>query len=254
LRHGNFTILRVAQLDKPGVFREAARVDKEWNPVAVIYLAGPADILHRDGLPGGGIVGDGGHSERDAVRSNPPDEVLQPFQVHVALERQVGLGVIAFRDGQVNRIRAKHEQVRLGRVKMAVVRHYLAGFDQRLEQHAFRRPALMGWQDVRKAEHFLHRAFKMREAARAGIRLIPAHYSRPLRITHRAGAAVGQQVHEHVFRWHGEQVVVRFRQRVRALLRGSNLQLLNNFDTKWFDKRDGHGLSFKSFGLLAKHA
>jgi len=206
----------------------------------VINFASPTNILHRNRLPGSGIIGDSGHAQRDAVRPHPLDQILQPLQIHVALKRQIQLGVIPFRDGQINRVCAKDKQVCLGCVKMAVIGHDLAGFHQRLKKHAFRRPSLMRGQHTRKTQHFLHSALKMREAARASIRFIPAHNTRPLGVAHRAGSAVGQQVHKHIFRGHGKQVVVRVCQRGRALFAGGDLQFFYNFYAEWFDEWNGH--------------
>ena len=53
---------------------------------------------------------------------------------------------------------------------------------------------LVGWDDVRVAEHAPHRGLEAEEAPRAGVRLVPFHHTRPLVRAHRPGSGVGEEI------------------------------------------------------------
>ncbi len=78
------------------------------------------------------------------------------------------------------------------------------------------------------------------EAAGAGVGFVAAHDARPLVRAHGGGAAVGQQVDQHVLGRDGEQVIAAAAQEFLALLEGGELDRLDRLDLERLD--DGfHG-------------
>jgi len=68
--------------------------------------------------------------------------------------------------------------------------------------------------------------------------------SKPVMLgAHGAGATVGEQIDDHVFRAQREDVVVRCPDHLLTLLRGGHLDLLDHFDAERLDDRLEHGAS-----------
>ena len=84
-------------------------------------------------------------------------EGVEPIHVHVAFERVPRCRIVALRDEQVDRRPAGELDVGTGGVEMRVVRDDLAGATDRSEQDLFRRPSLMGRDDVPEREEILNR-------------------------------------------------------------------------------------------------
>jgi hypothetical protein len=86
-------------LDEPGVLGEAAGVQEERNVVMGADLARLFDVLEGYRLAAAAVIGHRQHDQRDLPGPLPIDERLQLGDVHVALERQVGVRIIGRRPG-----------------------------------------------------------------------------------------------------------------------------------------------------------
>ena len=152
--------------------------------------------------------------------------------------------MVAFLDHQVERLSPAGLDVGAGRVEVVVVRHDVARLAQHAEEDALGGAALVCGDDVLEAGDLLHRLFEAVERAAAGVALIPAHHAGPLRRRHRAGAAVGQQIDQHVVGAQQEQVVAGLLQHLGAVLVGREVDRLDGFDFERFDdgfEGVGHG-------------
>ena len=75
---GSFILVSLfAELDEPGVFREAAGVEVERDFVTLADRADRADIFHRNGLASAGVVSDGEHDEWNMARGPRAESELQ---------------------------------------------------------------------------------------------------------------------------------------------------------------------------------
>ena len=79
--------------------------------------------------------------------------------------------------------------------------------------------SLVGGDDVLEAGQFADLVVEAVEASRAGVRLVAAHDARPLIGAHGRRAAVGQQVDQHVFGGHQEEIVAASPQDLLAIVR-----------------------------------
>ena len=147
-------VARLALLDEPGVLGEAARVEEERQAVAVAHLAHGPQVGHRDRLAAHRVVGHGHEHDRDVLAPRSLDQPLQRVDVHVALERR------ASRAGRgpamtVDRLGASELDVGARGVEMGVVGDDLARAADDREEDLFRRPALVGRDDVLEREELL---------------------------------------------------------------------------------------------------
>ena len=124
--------------------------------------------------------------------------------------------------------------VRARRVEVRVRRDDLARVDDRAEEDALGAAALVRRHDEREAEHLLDRRLEPREALRAGVGLVAEHHRRPLRVAHRAGAGVGQEIELDVARGELEDVPAGDLERALALLARRRADGLDHLDPKRF--------------------
>ncbi len=247
LPHRPVLIAFFPQFDEEGVLGEAAGVEVKRDAVLVGEGGHLPDVSHGHRLPAHGVVGDGEHDQRNALRPHLGDELLQGPGVHVAFEGMYGLGDLPFGDHQVHRPGTLVLHVGPGGVEVGVVGHHVALlvpygilWTHDREQYALGGPALVGGDDVLKAEDRLHRCLEAPPAGAAGIGLVPTHGRRPLLAAHGSRAAVGEQVDEHVLGAKGEEVVVGRLQDGLPLRAGGHANRLNGLDTEGLD--DGlHG-------------
>ena len=74
-------------LDEVAVFSPASDVEDQGDVVLVRNAVDLTDVAHGDRLAADGVVGDAGENQRDILRADSGDELLELFDVHVALER-----------------------------------------------------------------------------------------------------------------------------------------------------------------------
>ena len=182
-----------------GIFREATGIDVKRNAGRPGYAADVANIGHRNGLPTTRIVRNRHHDDGNAFRAVLGDEFLECLDIHVALERVIGVEITCFGTGQVDRRTSNELDVAARRVEVGVVRHDGVGFDHDPEQDVFRCPALMRWNDLLESEYVFHGVAKTVPAARPGVGLVAAHHGSPGFGGHGAGAGVRQQIDYDVF-------------------------------------------------------
>ena len=175
-----------------------------------------------------------------------PISRMNSFQrrgVHVPLEIGDAVGVDALGRGQIDRHGAGELDVRAGRVEMGVVGHVLARPAHDREQNLLRRAALVRRDDILESGQFLDLIEKAIEAPRPRIRLIAPHDAGPLVGAHRRGAAVGQQIDQHVLGRHHKEVISAFFQDFFSLLQGSELDRLDRLDLERLDNGfHGHNM------------
>jgi hypothetical protein len=150
-----FGELRLALLDEPRVFGEAAAVEEEGHAVFLADRLRAADIGERDGLAAAGVVRDGDHRERH-LAGVFREAALERGKVHVALERRAEGGFPPLGHGQVEGDGAARLDVGAGGVEVRVVRHDVAGLQHGGEQDALRGAALVRGDDVGEAGDVAH--------------------------------------------------------------------------------------------------
>ena len=74
-------------LDEVAVFSPASDVEDQGDVVLVRDAVDLTDVAHGDRLAADGVVGDAGEDQRDILGADSGDELLELFNVHVALER-----------------------------------------------------------------------------------------------------------------------------------------------------------------------
>ena len=214
--------------------RQASR--NSGLPCASHDLADRVQVGQRHRLPAAAVVGDRHEHDRDVVPALAQQRV-QRRDVHVALERVVGLRVAALRDDQVDGLRPGVLDVGPGGVEVRVVRHDLPGPREHGEEDLLGRPALVGGDDVLEREQLAHGVAEHVVRRRAGVGLVAVLDRRPLVAAHRAGARVGEQVDQHVLGVHLEQVVAGpDHGRLRCCARG-HPQRLHRVDPERLDDR-----------------
>ena len=74
-------------LDEVAVLGPAGDVEDQGDVVLVRDAVDLTDVAHGDRLAADGVVGDAGEDQRDILGADSGDELLELFDVHVALER-----------------------------------------------------------------------------------------------------------------------------------------------------------------------
>ena len=193
-------------------------------------LADRSHVLQRDRLAPAGVVRHGEHDQRDALATDPFDQLLERGRVHVPLEGMAAVGVGSLGDDEVQRLGPGVLDVGPGRVEVGVVRHDVPRLAQGAEQQAFGGAPLVRGQDVLVAEDVPHRTLEAVEAAAAGVALVAVHEGPPLPGAHRPGARVGQQVDDDRLGGQQEDVVVRALEVLRPLLPSGRADRLDRLD------------------------
>ena len=205
---GPIGVARLALVDEPGVFGEAAgvQIERECH-AARSHALDRLDVGHGDRLPAAGVIGDGEHDQRNACRAFGGDQGFQRAHVHVALEIQARLRVGGFGNGQIHGARAGEFDIGAGGIEVGVGGDHVAGLAHHGEQDAFGRASLVGGNHVAEAGQLVGRALQAEEALAAGVGFVAAHHGGPLLGGHGAGARIGQQIDQDVARVDEEQVV-----------------------------------------------
>ncbi len=154
----------------------------------VAHLPHLSEVLQGDRLASSRVVGDGHHDEGDALHTHRGDRLLKRLNVHVALERMLGLAVASLRDQEVAGLGALELDIGSGGVEVGVGGHHIAFSDHRRKEKPFGSPALMGGQDLVEAGDRGDRLAEPLVGAAAGVRLVTSHHPRPLTRGHRTRA------------------------------------------------------------------
>ena len=157
LRDGLIGVALLVHLDKVAVFRPAGHIEHHRDIVAVGHPVDLLDVVHGNGLPTHGVIRDAAEDQRHILRPHAFNELLQLFDVHVALEG-VLLIAAALRDRpqqlfivKVAWNRAHLLDVALGGIEVTIGGNgeFPAGvtltqdIPHDLHQHGLRRPALL---------------------------------------------------------------------------------------------------------------
>ncbi len=238
----------LAGLDEPGVLREPAGVEEQRHVMAVADLPDAAQVLERHRLPASRVVRDRDHHDRNVLRPRLEQRV-ERLEVHVPLERVHQARLAAFRNDEVDCVRARRLDVRARRVEVGVVRDDLAGPSDRREQDPLRRSSLMRGDHVLEREELLDRREEAEPRWRSGIALVTVLDRGPLVARHRAGPRIGQEVDEDVLGAQVEQVVAGLADLLAAFRLRRQPKRLDRVDPERLDDRlEGwrHGRSIRA--------
>src|SRR6185369_14010490 len=206
-----------------------------WQTIAGTDRSHFADVLHRHRLPTSGIVRYGEHYEWNTLRPHALDELTERFSIHVSLKRVSDRRLIKFRDRKIDRFGPEVFDVCASRIKVCVVGDDASFLAHDGKQDALSSAALVRGNHLLKSKDVAHHCFKSIKTRAAGVRLVATHQGRPLSRTHRRGAAVGQQVDDHVFRFEQKQVVEGFIKISFALRPRRHFDWFDYFDSEWFN-------------------
>ena len=137
------------------------------------------DIFQAHRLSAPRIIGDRGHDTRDRIPVLCK-KCFQPFKIHVALEGMQILRIRALPDHQIMGQRPRSLDIAPRRVKMRIGGDMLPLPPDQGKQDGFRRPSLMGGNDVLEIHQVPHRLFKAQKGRRTGIAFIATHDRGPL--------------------------------------------------------------------------
>ena len=176
---------------------------------------------------------------RDLVFSDFIDQCIQFVEVDVAFERMLRLSVVGIIDDDVHKCCASQLLVQASRREVHVARYIVTWRDQDLAQDIFCAPALVTGNRIAVAVVLFDRVPQMIKIPATGVRLIAHHDARPLAITHRTNARIGQQIDINIFGTQQERVVARFSNGRQTVFPAGHLDQLNHLDFVGF----GPGLS-----------
>ena len=219
------------------VLGKSARVEEERRIVAIANRTNRANVFEADRLPAAAVVRYREHHQRNTVRADVLEQSLELAQVHVALEGVPRRRDIGFVDHQIHRGRTGVLRVRPRRVEVVVVGYDHVRPTQDLEQDSFARPPLVRREYVLETGDALQPIVEPVIADRARVRLVAAHDPRPLLAAHRSGAAVGEQVDQHVGSVDLKDVEPGALEDGLALGACCQSNRLNRLDSKRFDNR-----------------
>lgn len=204
----------------------------------------PPEVGHGDRLPATRVVRDRHHAERDVLATAFAEEGLKLVEVQVSLERVLVVRVAGPVVDEVHRLGPLVFDVGAGRVEVAVVGDGLARLAEQAAEDLLGGAALVGRDDVAETEDVAHDLLEATEAPRAGITFVADHDRPPLVGAHRAGAAVGQQVNEHVVGVNQEGVEVGATQNLVPLPLAREADRLDRLDPEGLDDLAMHGTRF----------
>src|SRR5437879_2317263 len=139
------------------------------------------------------------------------------------------------RNRQVQRLRAAEFDIGARRIEMRIVRHDAALAAYHGKQNALGGAALMGRDNMSKAEDVLNRGPKSLEARRTRVGLITTHHGGPLFGRHRGGSRIREQVDQYRFGGNEKQVIAGLLEQALTLLSCGTADGLNAFDPKRLD-------------------
>ena len=185
-------------LNEIGIFHHAGGIEINLDAVLVAQGAQGFDVCHADGLSACHVDRASHADVGDIVRADFVDQCLHFVQINVAFEwMQVG-GVVRLVNDDIGERAARQFLMQTCGGEIHVARNVLSLFDDCLADEMFRAASLMRGKDIFVTVHFLDSRFEMIEVAASRVGFIAHHHARPLTVTHRASAAVGQQVNVHI--------------------------------------------------------
>ncbi len=203
--------------------------------MAITNGADRLDVLQADRLAAAAVVGDGHHANRDSFGANACDQPLELGRVEVSLERMARSRLKSFVDDQVDGFCTGFLDVCAGGIEVVVARDDLAGPADQLEQDTLAGTPLMRRQDMRHPGQFEEDRLEVIPAPPSGVRLVGAKHSGPLRVAHRRGAAIGQEVNQDVLGGNLKRIEVGVSEDLFALFRRREPDRLDHFDLERLD-------------------
>ena len=88
-------------------------------------LANRSEISERDRLAAARVIRDRHHHQGNPLRSLPPDQGLQSFDVEVTFKRKTSLGIRRFPNRQIDGLSPHEFDVRPRGIEMGIVWDYL---------------------------------------------------------------------------------------------------------------------------------
>jgi hypothetical protein len=155
----------------------------------------------------------------------------------VPLELVLRARVFAGVDDEINGLRPRVLDVAACRIEVVVARNDLSLAAQQFEEDSLARPSLVRRQDMRHAGDFAEHFLEVKPTARPGVRFVAADHSGPLVGRHRGGAAVGQEVDDHVLGGDLKHIEVRSPQDFLTLLARGEFDRLDHLDLERLDDR-----------------
>src|SRR5690554_1990387 len=160
--------------------------------------------------------------------------MLQLMQIDVTLEGYLQRGIMCFITNHIHKNASVSFLMIAGGGKIHISRYILTRFDRDLRQQVLCPSALMGGYDMSEPKHLPHSLFEVAEIAAAGISFITQHHPGPLTVTHRIGAAVGQQININLFTGNKECVIAGLFYNFLSFYTRGYFHLFYRFDTERF--------------------
>ena len=222
-----------AGLDEVGVFSETGGVEDDRHAVLVADFADFLQVLHRNRLAAGGVVGHRHDNERH-VSLVFGQSFVQFGRIHIPFERYFQLGVGSFIDRAVQSDGPAVFDMAFCRVEMGIARDHIAFFHGSREEHVFGSAALVGRQHVLESGDFFNHVLHIEERTGTGIAFVSQHDGSPLFVAHRSGPGVGQEIYVHLVRWQFEQVVLGFLDPLFTFFTGAAVDVFYHLDAVGF--------------------
>ncbi len=231
-------VIRVALLDKPGVFGKAGGIDHHRNMVTTCKLGNSLHIAHGDRLTASTVAGDSDDDSGHVVGPQRLYGVGQATEIEIPLPGIRRSGVEGLWCEQVDGPRARQLYMGLGGVEVVVGdedrRLALATLDQLGKEDLLGPAPLVGGHHMLVAKQLAHGTLQLDEVAAARIGFIPHHDAGPLAIGHGARAAVGQQIDIDIFGQQQEGIPASGLKGGAALGASGLFDGLDHLDTKGF--------------------
>ena len=147
------------------------------------------------------------------------------------------LGFARVGDRNVDRAAAEIFDIGARRVEVRVRRDDLTRNADAGEKYALRSPPLVRGDHVAETEELFDARLEPEPRARARVRLVAAHDSRPLFRGHRPGSRIGEEVDEDILGANLEHVPTRLGENLASFLAGRHADRLDALDAERLDDR-----------------
>src|SRR6516165_10484807 len=137
----------LAHLDEVCIFGEPACVQVQGNLLSRADFFDRLDICHGNWLPAAGIVRNSDHHQRNALNTDPFDQLLETGSIHVAFERMVTCRFERLRYGEVDCFGPHEFAVRPRGIEMHVVWDDVTFLAHDAEKNALSCPSLVSGND-----------------------------------------------------------------------------------------------------------
>jgi hypothetical protein len=122
-----------------------------------------------------------------------------------------------------------------GGIEMRIAWNKLPGTANNGKKYFFGGTALVGWDNMLKRHQVSHSRFKPFKRRTSGVRFIALHNRTPLTGAHAAGARVGEQIDNNIFRIEFKNVVISRFDKGFALGAGGHFDGFYRFNAERFD-------------------